>query len=121
MALLDDVRDTFFLKSTATDATLTLHINAAIAELRRAGIRPELIAEETMDPLVKEFIVCFCHTRYDPTGSISQHWVNAFTMVEIQMMNSDMSTYLFEGDFGGTSGGLGSSLGSGLGATAGDG
>lgn len=118
MALLDEVRDTFFLKSTATDTVLTLHINAAISELRRVGIRPELIAEETMDPLVKEYIVCFCHSRYDPTGSIAQHWVNAFTMVETQMMNSDMSTYLFDGDAtGATSGGLGS----GLGASAGDG
>ena len=122
MALLDDVRNTFFLKSTVTDDVLTLHIDTALAELRRVGIRQDVLAdEENLDPLIKGYVVAYVHTRYDPTGSIAPHWVAAFKQAEIDLMHSDLSTYFYEGEVGGdgASGGLGAGLGSSLGSASG--
>lgn len=103
MALLDDVRGSFLLTSTATDAVLQLHIDTAIEDMRRVGVRPELLVEETMNPIATSAVIAFCHAYYDPTNTLTPLWVSRYDMAVTNLMNSDLSTYLY--DDGDTDGG----------------
>lgn len=100
MALLDDVRGSFLLTSTATDAVLQLHIDAALEDMRRVGVRPELLVDGCMNPIATNAVIAFCHAYYDATSVLTPIWVSRYEMAVTNLMNSDLSTYLYEGDGG---------------------
>ena len=88
MALLDLAREVQRVVSTATDAELTLLIDAAIAELRRVGIREELLNPDDMDPLAKMAVMMHVKASYGHDDAESDRWWSRFQHWVTALMNS---------------------------------
>ena len=88
MALLDLAREVQRVVSTATDAELTLLIDAAIAELRRVGIREELLNPDDMDPLAKMAVMMHVKASYGHDDDESDRWWSRFHYFVTALMNS---------------------------------
>ena len=88
MALLDLAREVQRVVSTATDAELTLLIDAAIAELRRVGIREELLNPDDMDPLAKMAVMMHVKASYGHDDGESDRWWSRFQYWVTALMNS---------------------------------
>lgn len=97
MALLDDVRSSFQLTSTATDVVLQGYIDTAIADMERVGVRPELLVEESIHPIAKNAVIALCQALYDPNAALTPIWLSRYNMAVTNLMNSDLSTYLNDG------------------------
>jgi hypothetical protein len=106
MALLDLAREVQRVVSTATDAELTLLIDAAIAELRRVGIREELLNPEDMDPLAKMAVMMHVKASYGHDDDESDRWWSRFQYWVTALMNSTANVC---DDYGSTTDGVGGS------------
>lgn len=98
MSLIDDVRLSLRVISTATDAEIQMWIDAALADMGRCGVRPELLEESTMNSLAKSAVVCFCKANYGFDNDEADRFNESYRMMVIALMNSKMSDYLDGGD-----------------------
>lgn len=96
MALLDDVRASMSLTSSVTDVVLQGYIDSAIDDMRRVGIREELLAEETMSPQAKHAVMAFCNAFYNVDSIKSPFCLQSYNYTVTELMNSDRSMYLHE-------------------------
>lgn len=64
MALLDKVKVACRVTSDAFDDELTDMISAAFADLGITDIRPELLTEENVDPLVQRAVLTYCKMNF---------------------------------------------------------
>lgn len=96
MALLDDIRTAVRVTSTATDSELAMWRDAAIADMRRCGVKDELLDEslETFDPLVRSAVVCFVKGNYGYDNSEAPRFMAAYKSVLAALLNSTANEYL---------------------------
>lgn len=64
MALLDKVKVACRVTSTAYDEELTDLISAAFADMGITDIRPGLLTEEDIDPLVQRAVTTYCKLHF---------------------------------------------------------
>lgn len=89
--LRDEMRTAVRIMSTLTDSEIDAHISAAIADMRRAGVRDELLDPKTMDGLVKEAVMTYCKANYGPDGSLGTEWLERYKWNLISILNSAMN------------------------------
>ena len=94
--LTDDVRMALKVRSTITDDEIDMWINAAIEEMRRNGIREELLKRETMNSLAKSAVVMYCKANYGFDNADSDRNMERFKWTVMCMINSSMNTTLHE-------------------------
>lgn len=58
------VKDALRVTSEAYDAEVAAWIAAAVADLRRVGVRERLLAGDPPDPLVVVAVICFCKCHF---------------------------------------------------------
>lgn len=95
MALLDDVRLSLRVVSEATDDEIQMWINAAIADMQRCGVKPELIDESDPSPLVKSAVTCFVKAQYGYDNSEAPRFMESYVMMLAGLLNSKSNEYLF--------------------------
>ena len=129
MALLDDVRKGLSVTSHYTDDVLQGFIDTALSDMRRVGVRPELLEEETIHPMVAFACAMFTDAYYNLNPSQTPYYEKAYHNTVVSLMNSRLSDYIdgpdsgsetgsdTSGDADGQNTGLG--LGFGLGASGG--
>lgn len=88
MALLDDVRVALRVTSTMTDVEVQGYIDAAIADMRRVGVREELLSEETMNSLARHAVVMFCKSSYGYDNSEADRFRRSYDWAVTALMNS---------------------------------
>ena len=98
MSLLDDVRAAERVVTDLTDGELQILIDAAIAEMRRVGIRDSLLAEETMTPLAKYAVMMHVKANYGHDDSEHAMWWSRFNTTVMSLMNSSMNECDTEAD-----------------------
>ena len=96
MALLDDVRASLYITSTVTDVVLQGLISAAIDDMRRVGVREELLDVDSMSPMATHAVIAYCHSFYNVDSIQSPFWLQSYNATVTALMNSDRSTYLYE-------------------------
>lgn len=89
--LRDEMRTAVRIMSTLTDSEIDAHISAAIDDMRRVGVRDELLDPKTMSGLVKEAVMLYCKANYGPDGSIGTDWLERYKWTLISIMNSSMN------------------------------
>lgn len=95
MALLDDVRLSLRVVSEATDDEIQMWINAAIADMQRCGVKPELIDEGDPSPLVKSAVTCFVKAQYGYDNAEAPRFMESYVMLLAGLLNSKSNEYLF--------------------------
>ena len=96
MALIDDVRVAVRVTSTATDTELEAWVNAAIADMRRCGIKDALLDEdaETFDPLVRSAVILYAKANYGFDNSEAPRFMEAYRATVKGLLNSRANEYL---------------------------
>lgn len=103
MALLDDMRMRLRVTSTATDEEIDGEIFAAIADMRRCGVKDALLEAENPSPLVKHAIAMYCRAYYGYDNANERpQFIAAYERTLCDLLNSKANEYLFpeepEGD-----------------------
>jgi hypothetical protein len=94
MALLDDVRVALRVVSTKTDSEVKAWIDAAKRDMRRVGIREELLAEGedgSMDPMAHAAVIMYCKANYGFDNSDSDRYWSRYNWTVTSMVNSSMN------------------------------
>lgn len=95
MALIDDVRACLRVTSTMSDPEIQLWIDAAISDMRRCGVKDELLDEATMNSLAKSAVVCFTKANYGYDNSEAPRFQESYRMMLAGLLNSESNEYLF--------------------------
>ncbi len=101
MALIDKVRSSLYLTSSVTDDVLQTYIDGALDDMRRVGVREELLDEETMSPMATHAVIAHCNAFYNVDSIKSPFWLTSYNHTVTALMNSDRSNYLHEEQEGG--------------------
>lgn len=125
MSLLDEMRLELRVTTNYTDSEISRKIAAAIADMRRCGVKDALLDAEEPNPLVVEAVAMYCHAYYGMDNATERpQFIEAYNRVLCDLLNSKANEYLFpdeetpadeptegdepsDGDGGGASGGGG--------------
>lgn len=95
MSLLDEARECVRVTSTMTDAELQMWIDAAIADMRRCGVKDELLEESTMNSLARSAVICFVKGQYGYDNSEAPRFLDSYRLMLAALLNSKSNEYLF--------------------------
>lgn len=98
MALLDEMRMRVRVASDMTDGEVEGEIYAALADMRRCGVKDDLLDEEDPSPLVKHAIALYCKAYYGYDNSEREQFVRAYERTVCDLLNSKANEYLFPED-----------------------
>lgn len=95
MALLDEMRVRLRVSTDMTDSEIEGEIYAAIADMRRVGVKENLLDVEEPSPLVKHAIALYCKAYYGYDNSEREQFVKAYERTVCDLLNSKANEYLF--------------------------
>lgn len=99
MALLDEMRMRLRVSSEITDDEIEGEIQAALADMRRVGVRDRLLIPEVeggLHPLVKHAIALYCKAYYGYDNAIERpQFIAAYNQTVCDLLNSKSNEYLF--------------------------
>lgn len=96
MALLDDMRTRLRVVSNMTDEEIEGLIYAALADMRRCGVKEALLDQEAPNPLVKQAIAMYCRAYYGYDNANERpQFVQAYERILCDLLNSKANEYLF--------------------------
>ena len=98
MALLDEMRMRVRVTTDLTDAEIEGEIYAAIADMRRCGVKDELLDAEDPHPLVKHAVALYCKAYYGYDNNEREQFVKAYERTLCDLLNSKSNEYLFPED-----------------------
>lgn len=87
MSLLDEVRTYARITSRVYDSELQMLVDAAIADMRRVGVRDDALAEDTMSPLVKSAIAMYVRSRFGYDNSEAQRFAEEYRRTVTDLVN----------------------------------
>lgn len=89
MALLDEARVHLRIMSDATDVEIESLIAMALADMRRLGVREELLNEATMTPIAKQAVFFFCKAHYGYDNSEASRFEASYRLAVVSLMHSE--------------------------------
>lgn len=96
MALLDEMRERVRVTTKATDAEIDDEIFAAIADMRRCGVKEPLLDNENPHPLVKHAISMYVRAYYGLDNATERpQFIMAYERTLCDLLNSKANEYLF--------------------------
>lgn len=96
MSLLDDMRMRVRVTSDATDEEIDGEIYAAIADMRRCGVKEPLLDMEKPHPLVKHAIAMYVRAYYGMDNATERpQFIQAYERTLCDLLNSKANEYLF--------------------------
>lgn len=95
MALIDDVRTALRVTTDMTDVEIQMWIDAAKADMLRCGVKPELVDDRGMYPLVRSAIICFVKGQYGYDNSEAPRFLDSYRLMLAALLNSKSNEYLF--------------------------
>ena len=96
MSLLDDARVAVRVTTSTTDSEIETWVNAALADMRRCGVKDELLDEdaETFDPMVRSAVICYVKANYGFDNSEAPRFMSAYHATVKGLLNSSANEYL---------------------------
>ena len=88
MSLLDDVRVALRVTSTMTDTEVQILIDSALEDMRRVGIRDELLEQDGLDPMCHTAVLMYCKALYGFDNSEGSRFLDVYKMITTSMVNS---------------------------------
>jgi len=88
MALIDDVKVSLRVVSEMTDVEVQGLIDAATQDMRRVGVRGELLDAEKPNPLAKCAVLMFCKANYGFDNNDSDRCWQRYHWAVNALMNS---------------------------------
>ena len=88
MALLDEVKVACRVSSDAFDTELEAYISAALMDMRRAGVREELLPPVSVSPLAKAAIFQWCKAFYGYDNPEAQRFMESYREILRALLNS---------------------------------
>lgn len=86
--LLDEVKLALRITSDDFDLEVTALIDAAKRDMVRQGVREDLLAESTIDPLAKMAIVLFCKARFGFDNDDAERFETAYAKTLKDLANA---------------------------------
>ncbi len=86
--LLDEVKLALRVTSDDFDMEVTALIDAARRDMVRQGVREDLLAEPTIDPLAKMAIVLFCKARFGFDNDDAERFETAYAKTLKDLANA---------------------------------
>ena len=108
--LLDEVRTALRVTSEMTDSEIQAWIAAAIADMRRVGIRDELLVEEELAALPKAAVILYAKAMYGYDNAEAPRFLSAYRATVASLLNSSANVCQQEDTTTTSDEGLGSSL-----------
>lgn len=96
--LRDDVRTALRVRSTMTDVEIDALISAAREDMRRIGIREELLQERSMSDLAKFAVIAFCKANYGFDNTEGPTYFERYKWCVTALANSSMNETLADSD-----------------------
>ena len=94
--LLEEVRSALRVKTTLTDAEVRTFIATAIEDMRRVGIRDELLDTKTMSSLAKSAVIMYCKAHYGFDNSQAGQFHSWYLETVTCLKNSTANEVLYE-------------------------
>ena len=88
MALLDDLKVALRIKSTAMDGEIQMWADAALADMRRVGIRDELLDEDDLNPMVKAAVTSYVKASFGYDNDARYRLEQAYRRIVCDLLNS---------------------------------
>ena len=95
MALLDEMRTSLRVVSDMTDDEIQMWVDAAIADMRRCGVKDSLLEQESLSPLAKSAVTCFVKGQYGYDNDEAPRFMDTYRMLLVGLLNSKSNEYLF--------------------------
>ena len=103
MALIDDIKSSLRLTTSALDAEVEMLIGAALYDMERTGIDPSLLDEgDCMNPFVKQAVTAYCKAHFGYDVAEAPRFDDAYRRIVCDLLNSDRNSAAIaqEGDEG---------------------
>lgn len=84
--LIGTVKTVLRVSADAYDAEIQMLIDSALCDLRRVGIREEVIEEG--NPLVRKAVCCYCKANFGYDNSDASFFDKAYRQTVIDLLNS---------------------------------
>lgn len=97
MALRDDIKTALRITSAAYDSEVDMLIAAALADMERVGIKPEHLAEDSLDPMAKVAVAMYVKSRFGYDNDEASRFSEDYRRAVIDLVNSDRAKYM-DGD-----------------------
>lgn len=98
MSLLDEVRLATRTSSEAFDGELLGLVAAALSDMRRAGVREELMEPATLAPLVKNAVMCYVKASYGYDNNEADRFMASYRQTVADLLNSSANMCADETD-----------------------
>lgn len=96
MALLDEMRVRLRVTTDLTDAEIQDEIDAALADMRRVGIKEHMLNADNPAALVKHAIALYCKAYYGYDNANERpQFIAAYERTVCDLLNSKANEYLF--------------------------
>lgn len=89
MSLLDDVKIVCRVSSSVFDTELQAHIDAALADMKRVGIKDELLNVDDLHPLVRAAVFTYARANFGYDVSERSQFEDSYRSLVISLLNSD--------------------------------
>lgn len=91
MSLNDDVKVALRVSTDALDAEVSAMVDAAIADMRRVGVPEPMLAEHTMDPLVKAAVILWVKAHFGYDNDEAPRFEASYRQIVRDILNSPTS------------------------------
>ena len=88
MALLDDARVALRVTHTITDEEIQMWIDAALADMKRVGVRDELIQPDNPSALVRSAVVLYVKGQYGYDNAEASRFLSSYRSTVAALLNS---------------------------------
>ena len=111
MSLLDDIKLTLRVSSNSFDGEVQMLIDAALFDMERVGVNPELLDPDDLEnSFVKTAVTCYCKANFGYDNAEADRFDAAYRRIVCDLMNSSENIAAIDAEES-----AGSSLGASLG------
>lgn len=96
MALLDDIKASLRITSAKLDAEVQMLIGAALYDMERAGVNPELLAldddtEDLQNAFVKHAVTAYCKAEFGYDVDEAARFKDSYYRIVCDLLNSSQN------------------------------
>lgn len=92
MTLLADIKTALRIKTDALDSEVETLIGSALYDMRRVGVNPTLLDEDTLDDepnfFVKQAVTAYCKAHFGYDNAEADRFDDAYRRIVCDLMNS---------------------------------
>lgn len=87
--LMDDMRLVLMVTGSMRDPEIRMLVDAALADMRRVGVRDSLLDDEdALPPLVKQAVACYCKSRFGFDNPDFERFDASYRQIVCDLLNS---------------------------------